>query len=281
MVETKPDGPPVVQAVNYPLAYFAERLAGDWVDIQFLAEGKGDPAFWEPTDEDLIAMQSADLILLNGASYDKWIETVSLPTSILVDTSRAFAGEYLEDGQGIAHSHGPGQEAHTHGSIAFTTWMDLQQAIWQAEEVAAALTDLLPEKEAKLAQNLDTLAIEIEEVHEQFQQIGKGLGDRPFLASHPVYQYFARRYGLNIESLHWEPQVVPDAEAIEKLKQKLIDHPAEWMIWEGEPLPESIEKLKDLGISSLVVNPCGNQPEEGDWLSVMQANVAELRRATQ
>jgi zinc transport system substrate-binding protein len=50
------------------------------------------------------------------------------------------------------------------------------------------------------------------------------------------------------------------------------------MIWEGEPLPESVAKLKEMGIESIVFDPCGNRPDEGDFLSVMKNNVANLRR---
>jgi len=48
-------------------------------------------------------------------------------------------------------------------------------------------------------------------------------------------------------------------------------------IWEGDPLPRNIEKLKEIGLTSVVISPCGNQPENGDFLSVMRANVAALR----
>ena len=34
--------------------------------------------------------------------------------------------------------------------------------------------------------------------------------DVPILVSHPVYQYLARRYSLNVRSLHWEQDEMPD-----------------------------------------------------------------------
>lgn len=37
-------GKPRVAVVNYPLAYFVERIAGDLVEVHFPAM-KGDPAF--------------------------------------------------------------------------------------------------------------------------------------------------------------------------------------------------------------------------------------------
>lgn len=275
----KPDGPPVVQATNYPLAYFAKRIAGDFIDLQFLPEGEGDPAFWEPSDEQVLAYQSAALVLLNGASYEKWMATVTLPTTNQTDTSKVFSSDYLQSHFGVVHSHGPGEAAHSHGGTAFTTWMDFQQAMWQAEEVRDALIRLLPDKEAEIRKNFDSLADDLEKLHTEFKKIGQELGNKPFMVSHPVYQYFARRYDLNIDTVLWEPEVVPDEAAMKDFQEKVAKNHAKWMIWEGDPAPESVEKLKALGISSLVVDPCGNAPDSGDWLSVMQQNAKNLEAA--
>ncbi len=51
------------------------------------------------------------------------------------------------------------------------------------------------------------------------------------------------------------------------------------MIWEGEPVKESVERLKIMGIESLVFDPCGNVPDRGDFMSVMQQNVENLKAA--
>ena len=41
-------GTPVVYVVNYPLQYFAMRIAGDFADVQYPAPADIDPAFWKP-----------------------------------------------------------------------------------------------------------------------------------------------------------------------------------------------------------------------------------------
>ena len=56
------------------------------------------------------------------------------------------------------------------------------------------------------------------------------------------------------------------------------NHPAKWMIWEGEPAEESVTKLRQNGINSLVFNPTANRPAQGDFLSVMDANVKQLKK---
>ena len=76
----------------------------------------------------------------------------------------------------------------------------------------------------------------------------------------------------------WEPESVPTDAQMGDLKKVIATHPAKWMIWEGEPAKKSVEKIQALGIQSTVFDPCGNTPESGDWLSVMQANVANLEQ---
>jgi zinc transport system substrate-binding protein len=274
-----PAGKPLVYTSNYPLFYFSQRIGGDLVETKFLAPADGDPAFWNPGEADILAMQSGDLLLLNGADYEKWLANTTMPLASLVNTSKAFSGEYLASGEAASHSHGPEGE-HSHAGTAFTTWMDLQQAIWQAEEIRDALIKKLPEAEPQLQANFDALADDIDTIHARFKEIGQNLKNTPLLASHPVYQYFARRYTLDIESVLWEPETVPDDAAMEELKRIRGEHPGAWMIWEGAPAEESIAKLQAIGIHSVVVDPCGNRPDAGDWLSVMQANADNLGRIT-
>ena len=47
----------------------------------------------------------------------------------------------------------------------------------------------------------------------------------------------------------------------------------------GFTLPARVQKLQALGVRSLVFDPCGNTPEQGDFLSVMQQNAARLEQA--
>ncbi|MFK7959640.1 MAG: metal ABC transporter substrate-binding protein [Phycisphaerales bacterium] len=275
-VAVSESGTPVVHVVNYPLMYFAERIGGDAVDVRFAAPGDGDPAFWEPTDADIAAMQSANVILLNGADYAKWRAGASLPMSRAVDTSAGFAGAYIEVKSTGSHSHGAGDE-HGHDGTAFTTWMDFDQAVQQATAVRDALLAAAPSAEASINANAAALAAELATMDADFRTVAAGLAGQPLTASHPVYQYFARAYDLDIEAVLWEPEVVPDDAAMAEFTAMLADHPAKWMIWEGDPDPASVAKLDAMGLRSVVIDPCGNRPDGGDWMSVMKANLEALR----
>ncbi|HEC42389.1 MAG TPA: hypothetical protein ENI20_06130 [Bacteroides sp.] len=48
------------------------------------------------------------------------------------------------------------------------------------------------------------------------------------------------------------------------------------MLWEGEPHPETRLLLEEAGVRSVLFIPCGNKPENGDYLSVMNKNIDNL-----
>jgi zinc transport system substrate-binding protein len=265
-----------IVAANYPLAYFAERLAGARARVVFPVPADVDPAFWLPSAVAVGEMQKSDLILLNGAGYEKWLTQVSLPRLKLANTSLGFQDAYLRIENAVVHSHGPGGQ-HAHEGLAFTTWLDFEQAGKQAQAVADAIIRKRPDWKNVVQENLEPLLDELASLDGELKRTVAADAGRPLLASHPVYQYLARRYGLNLQSVHWEPDEMPPDTEWTSLQGNLKSHPARWMIWEAEPAPEIVAKLRAMGIESVVFDPCANRPESGDFLSVMKGNVEALK----
>jgi zinc transport system substrate-binding protein len=270
-----PAGKLVIYTVNYPLAYFAERIGGELVDVHFPAPASEDPAFWSPDTDTIAAYQAADLILLNGAGYAKWVDRSALPTSRLVTTSDGFTDRLLPVEGTVTHSHGPEGE-HEHGGYAFTTWLDPELAIRQARMIAAAIALERPEREPEIQQRMDALSKDLVNLDSRLGVAAETIDDEPLLFSHPVYQYLINRYKLSAVELHWEPDEVPDNHAWDHLDEMLETHPAKWMLWEGEPLETIVRGLEERGISSLVFDPCGNRADGGDYLDIMATNAAAM-----
>jgi zinc transport system substrate-binding protein len=266
-----------VYTVNYPLAYFAERLAGEYANVAFPAPHDVDPALWKPDTATIRSYQEADLILLNGAGYAKWVRNVSLPRLRSVDTSAGIRDQLIRTQGGIAHTHGAGAE-HSHAGTAFTTWLDLSLAARQARAVADALQRRLPQQRQMIEENNLALEKRLLALDEQLTKVVKNDPGLPLLGSHPVYQYLARRYGINLKSLLWEPGELPSEQQWQQLDELLSSHRAKWMIWEAQPLAETADRLRNLGIESVVIAPAGNRPEAGDFIDVMEQNLANLKR---
>jgi zinc transport system substrate-binding protein len=258
--------------VNYPLAYFAERIGGDLVEVHLPAPADEDPAYWSPDAETIAAYQGADLILLNGADYAKWVDRATLPASRMVNTSASFTSQYIPLESTVTHSHGS-EGAHEHTGWAFTTWLDPTLAIEQARAVHEAFVAARPDGEATFGQGFAGIVAELSQLDQRMAAAATAIGDTPLLFSHPVYQYLEGRYNLNGTSVHWEPDQAPDLDEL----RHLIEHDgADWMVWEGEPLPETVASLESLGVRSVVYDPCANRPEQGDFMTAMDANAAAL-----
>lgn len=265
-----------VYTVNYPLKYFAERIGADSINVTF-PEVDGDPAFWAPMPEEVAKYQNAGLILLNGASYAKWVKKVSLPGSKMVNTSSGIADKFIALKTEKAHKHGP-EGDHVHGEVAFTTWLDPTLAIEQAQVIQNTLGSKVSGSSLQVASRFSSLKTELQDLDKQIKEIVSSNQNIAVIFSHPVYQYMEARYGINGKSVHWEPEEPPTEEMWKDFKEVLTKHPAKWMIWEGDPNKETVAKLKELGIDSIVFDPCGNTPDEGDYMSVMNNNIKQLTK---
>ena len=116
-----------------------------------------DPATWQPTVADILQLQGAELVILNGAGYSSWRDKVSISAGRIAVTSAAARDQWRELPEEITHSHGPGAE-HAHSGYAFTTWMDMSLARVQAEAIAVALRERWPAQDDSVRDNLKTFA---------------------------------------------------------------------------------------------------------------------------
>lgn len=267
-----------VYSVNYPLHYFAQRIGGEDVDAVFPAPADMDPAFWMPAPDTVAEYQDADLILLNGAGYARWVSLATLRETRMIDTSSAFQDRYIELEATLTHTHGP-QGDHSHAGFAFTTWLDLQLAKLQAQTIADTLSAARPTEAAEFEVRYRELAAELDALDGRLAAAVEQLSQTPVLFSHPVYQYLQRRYGLNGASVHWEPDEEPSTQQWRELEQFRTSHGPRWMIWEAEPRAETRAELEARGIGSLVFSPAANDLGTGDFLEVMDAQISALEAA--
>lgn len=271
---------PIVFVSNYPLQFFVERIAGNAVDIKFPAAESGDPAYWSPTGDQIAEMQQAKLIFLNGASYEQWLENISLPESKLINTTATFNDKHIKYKEAVTHSHGLEGE-HKNMGTAFTTWLDLSFASKQALAVLEALSKQYPKKKLAFETNYATLLAELQQLDKEFEKLLRNNKKVEVVFSHPVYQYFQKRYRIHGHSVNWKPETKITKAMWHDLEHAMGRHKASWMIWEGKPLESSIQKLQGIGINSIVFNPCANIPESGDFISVMKNNLEELKKIYQ
>ena len=171
-----------------------------------------------------------------------------------MDTSAGFSDSYINTEGEVTHSHGR-EGGHSHAGTAFTTWLDFRQAVKQAGAVRDALSRRMAERSDTFAANFLDLERDLLDLDTRLAGIVARDPEKPLIASHRVYQYLGRRYSLNLESVMWEPDAIPQETEWQGLAELREGHPAAWMLWESEPIAENRERhaqtARKPGISSV------------------------------
>ncbi|MDO5732763.1 MAG: zinc ABC transporter substrate-binding protein [Eubacteriales bacterium] len=67
---------PVVYTSFFPIYSLVKELAGDTLDVRVFVGIDKDPHLWEPTPRDMQKLHDADLLIVNGANMERWLDSV-------------------------------------------------------------------------------------------------------------------------------------------------------------------------------------------------------------
>lgn len=279
---------PVLMTTFHPTEYFARRIIGTAVPLEVVnpVPPEEDPAGWRPADDVIARYQLATLIVINGASFEQWTATAALPRSRIVDTT-AGLDEPLITYATTTHSHGPAGE-HTHAGVNGHTWLDPITASAQASAIADALAERYPDHAAAIDTNLAALLADLEELDARWRALAPALNQATLFASHPSYDYPARRYGFEIINLDLDPSEPLTRHDLDTLSSELPGDAGAahaLLLWEDTPAHEPPE-LAALGIRGVVFAPAeraavSESEERTDYLAIMHANLDRLEHALQ
>ena len=142
-----------------------------------------------------------------------------------------------------------------------------------------ALIQVHPGREEEYENKYQMLSAELKALDVDFRNTALQGQDQYIIFSHPVYQYFQQAYGLEGQSLHWEPGNPLTHEMMHEIEHLKEDHNPGFLIWEKTPQADSAERLREQGIESIVIDPMGGTPTTGDCRECMRKNHEALRTA--
>ena len=193
--EPAPEHDGVIRAGSGPIAFVAQRLAGNGVSVELPVPEGADPATWRPGFDVIADYQGSMLIVLNGAGFEQWAESAALPQSRVVRTADTAGIELIRTKQ-VTHTHGT-EGSHDHGGVNPYTWLDPAMLTKQAEAVCAALQAEMPGHAGTLESNLATLRAELTGLSTAWLAVDvSGITLR---ARNDAYAYLARAAGWSVE----------------------------------------------------------------------------------
>jgi ABC-type Zn uptake system ZnuABC Zn-binding protein ZnuA len=167
------------------------NVGGKAIDLTVLTEIGQDPHSFEPTPQELAAVEDADLVFVNG---------LGLEEVLMSAVENVATGPVVPVSAGIKPLAFSGEENHGHEHSDPHFWVDPNNVMVWVENIAWVLSQADPANqsvyEANAAAYLDELNALDAYIRQQTARIPEG--ERKLVTDHDLYGYFAEEYGFEI-----------------------------------------------------------------------------------
>jgi zinc transport system substrate-binding protein len=239
----------------YPLAYAAEQIGGDSVEVTNLTPPGVEPHDVELSVRDVEKVRSADVVLYLGSGFQPALEHAvdgADETVDLLDT------------------------VELHGSDPHV-WLDPLRY----EQIAKRIGEVLPRPAAAAA-----FGNRLEKLHGDFKFALADCDRRTIVTSHEAFGYLAQRYGLEqIAITGLSPESEPTPRTLEHVIDQVRESGATTVFFETLVSPRIAETVaRETGAHTAVLNPIEGLTDHElargeNYFSVMRENLATLRKA--
>ena len=262
----------------FPIDWLTRRITGEHADVVHILPAGEDPPEWTPSPDVVGKMQQGDLIVINGATFEGWAKTTTLPEGKVVDTTASLKDQLIVI-ERETHSHGKDGE-HTHAGTDPHTWADPLMAMAQAEAIRDALIRADGGRADAYQANFEGLQADLQALHEAYEAAIGGYNGEKMATSHPAFNYIGRRYGWELLNFGFEPDEEPDPDQFAHLSEQVEKDSIRLMLWESMPGDELKTRFEATGVRVVFLDPL-EQPPEGktyDYLAQARANVETLQQ---
>jgi zinc transport system substrate-binding protein len=276
-----------VIASFYPLAYIAEEVGGDDVAVTDLTPAGAEPHDLELTPDQVDELLDADVAVVMGNGFqpaveetaeDRDGETVMVLGALPIDAEGKVVEEE-EDGEGEPTTEEDVLDPHV--------WLDPVLMGEMTVAVTDALIEADPDNAGVYERRARDLEHQLDDLDAEFEA---GLADcerDTIVTAHDAFGYLADRYALAQEPIAGvSPDEEPSPERLAELSDLVEDQGVTTIFTETLVSPEIAETLarEAGGLETAVLNPLEGLGEDeidagDDYVSVMEANLAELRTA--
>lgn len=195
----------------YPFKAIIQEIVGNEIKIDVLLPAGADPHTYEMSPSDLKKIQDAKIFFYGSESLDGWAAKVESENKI--ELLKLIPKEYLIDiKMSDEHSHLSETEAHNHYGIDPHFWSDPLTVNSMLKSLTEKLSSLYPEMKEKFSRNAERFSERLIELDKRINKQAKAIEHSKVFSAHPFYNYFFKRYGINVVgSLEFSPgqQVTP------------------------------------------------------------------------
>lgn len=270
-----------VVAAEAFLADIAQHVAGDRATVGTLIPPGLDPHAYEPTPADLARIAESDVLIINGAGLEEFLEDVLRNVGgerVVIEAAAGLISRQVEEDHG-AHGH---EEGDPH------FWLDPNNVVRYVENIRAGLSQADPAGAAVYSANAEAYVTKLRELDEWVVAQVSTVPDsrRLLVTNHESLGYFADRYGFRVVGTII-PSVSTGASPSAQQLAALVDAvkatgvPAVFLETGGNPqLAQQLAREAGVRVVELYTH---SPPTSGTWgsgyLGMMRYNVEAIVQA--
>ena len=282
-IKTKQPGQLTIVAAFYPLQFVAQRVAGEGVTVTSLTQPGAEPHDLELTPRQVASLTTASLVIYEKGfqpAVDEAVVQSENPQVIETTTVVPLLPLASPDGD---LDHGGGAK-DDHSALDPHVWLDPTAVSRIARAVEQRLSTIDPDHAADYGRNADTLVKELDDLDQTFRSGLAHCVRTEFMTTHAAFGYLAERYHLTqIGISGLSPDSEPSPARIAEVQRVARDYGITTVFSETLASPAVAQAVAgDLGLATDVLDPIEgitSQSRGQDYLSVMSANLAALRKA--
>ena len=259
----------------------AEQVGGSHVRVISLLSGYENEHTYSPKPSDLVAVRKARLLFEVGIGLEVWVSSLvknaGSASLRVVTTSKGIALlRDRPDRDGAAHAGEEDERGNPH------VWMDPENAMTMMRHITEALIQVDPVHATEYRTNQASYLRKLDLLRGDLIDRIAHLADRRFIAHHPAWPYFARRFGFQIVGTI-QPQSGSEPSALQlhgliaKIKKERIK-----VVVSEIQLSQRIPELlaKETGARVVVLTTLtGGLPHTETYLDMLRYNVLQLANA--
>jgi zinc transport system substrate-binding protein len=261
----------------YPLAEFAQQIAGDKAVVFNLVPAGAEPHDFEPSPQDIATLTESNLFIYNGAGFETWISKVQND----LDTNNVLSINSSQDIQLI-------QTDSDQNSLDPHIWLDPVLAQDQVSNIKNALVKVDPQNQEFYENNANLYIDQLKNLDSEFQQTLSSCEKNTIVASHNAFTYLAKRYNFSVISISGlSPDEEPSAQKLAEISQYARSNQIQYIFFESLVSPKLSDTIaQEVNAKTLVFNPIeGLTPEElsegKNYIQIQKENLQNLKTALQ
>ncbi|PEZ03342.1 adhesin [Bacillus sp. AFS018417] len=282
----KKDGKLSVYTTIFPLADFAKKIGGDYVDVTAIYPPGADSHTYEPTQKQTVQVAKADLFVYNGAGLEPFAEKME-KTLKNENVKIVNASNGIELRSSTEEEHEEGHKEEHHHDKDPHVWLDPTLAMRQAETIKNALVELQPEHKEEFEKNFAALQKKFTDLDSQFKEVADHAKTKEILVSHAAYGYWEQRYGFKqIPIAGISASDEPSQKELASIASTAKEHGLKYILFETFSTPKVAEVIqKETGTKILRLNHLATISDDDakknkDYFTLMEENINTLKEAT-